>query len=442
MISPRLSAVAFASVALLTSALADTVELKSGAKIEGKITSETDTQLTIEIKSGGIVDEQTVNKADVLNVAKASPDEAAYAVLKTIKLGANSLPTVAQYDTYLGHLKTFVSQYPNSAHKDEIEKLAADFEAEKTRVADGEIKLAGKWLGKEEVQRERYQINGAIAADFLKEQAARNDVIGALNTFDVLEKQYPGSRGYVDSVETVKRLLPSLKQQADAYMVRLPAEKAAREKALAGAAGLNKIELQKEHDQEKQGIEAALALAKRQNVKWPPFLPRSEEAMKRISELAKQDILRLSSFDPAKPQESFKLASEARAALDSKDFTLAEQKLRSAQAAWSRNELLPRLNRELSEARTAAAQAIAAQAEAARAAEVAKAAAEAERKAAEAKKAEEASRLAVSSASQPAEDEPNKLPFRIMLAVVIGGVAFAGWKAYSSLRKKANEVLE
>jgi hypothetical protein len=51
-----------------------------------------------------------------------------------------------------------------------VEKLVADFEAEKQRVTNGERKLNGSWLSKEDVQRESYQINGAITLNFMRDQ--------------------------------------------------------------------------------------------------------------------------------------------------------------------------------------------------------------------------------------------------------------------------------
>jgi hypothetical protein len=439
MIAPRFSILAFASVAFAASLLADTVTLKDGKKLEGKITNETETQITIETKSGGIIDEQTVDKASVQSVSKTTPDEAAYASLRTIKLGANSLPTPTQYDNFLAAMKSFLAQHPTSKYKAEIEKLVADFEAEQKRVSDGEVKLDGKWLGKAEVQRERYQISGAVAANYMKEQSARGDQAGAMNTFEVLEKQYPGSGGFIDGVEAARRIAAALKQQADARLARLPVETAEREKSIAGAAGLNKIELQGEFDREKQSIEAALAQAKRQGAKWPPFIPRSEESMKQISNLASEVTSRLSSIDVAKARQSLQFANDARAALDKKDLTAAEEKVRAAREAWGANELVTRLETEISETRAAAAAKEAAAAAAAEAQSETKPEMKAEEKATDATETTDAS---ANTPEEPAAEEESNPIFRLMLIIVLAIVAFVGLKAYRNVRKKASEVIE
>src|SRR5687767_3643608 len=183
----------------------DTVTLKSGEKIDGRILSETSAELKIEVKSGGIVDERTVAKSDVAKVEKASADGVAWQPLKTLQPGANSLPA-AQYDRVIGPLRSFVTQFPQSPHVADAQKALTAFEEEKKRVDAGELKLNGKWISKDEVQKERYQINALVALNYLREQQARGDIIGALNTFDVIERDYPGSRAYPDAVEAVLRI--------------------------------------------------------------------------------------------------------------------------------------------------------------------------------------------------------------------------------------------
>ena len=55
------------ALALITStALADIVVLKTGEKVEGKVISETDQQVTMEVKiSAGVTDERIIPRAQV-----------------------------------------------------------------------------------------------------------------------------------------------------------------------------------------------------------------------------------------------------------------------------------------------------------------------------------------------------------------------------------------
>jgi hypothetical protein len=437
---PRISLLALACVTFATSLLGDTVVLKDGTKIEGKITSETETQITIETRAGGVIDEQTVKKEDVQSVSKATADEAAYASLRGIKLGASSLPSASQYDSNLSVLKSFVSKYPDSKHKAEVAKLAEEMEAEQKRVMQGEVKLDGKWISAAEVQRERYQINAMIAVSYMKDQAARSDGIGAMNTFELLRKQYPGSRGYIEGVDIAKRLVAGLKQQADARLARLPAENAERQKAIA-AAGTDRVQLQNEFNQEKQANEAAVARAKAQSVKWPPFLPRSEELLKQISTLAGEEASQLSSVDVAKARQSLQLANEARAALDAKNLAGAEEKTRAAQEAWGENEIVARLEKEIGDAKTIASTTTTAEAPAETAPAGSTEGKPAETAGTSSETAKESTDSSGSTETSGAEEESNPL-FRIVLIVIIAIVAFVGLKAYRGVRKRASEVIE
>ena len=113
---------------LCCGAFADTVTLKTGEVIEGKISSESDTQLTLELKlPGGITDSLTVSKDDVLSIAKVQPDELAWAPLMALKPGTTSLPA-AFYETATQSLKGFLAQFATSPFAADAQKALAALE--------------------------------------------------------------------------------------------------------------------------------------------------------------------------------------------------------------------------------------------------------------------------------------------------------------------------
>ena len=192
--------IAVSLLTLAASAFADIVTLKSGEKVEGKITAETDAEITIAAKvSASITDERVIKKSEVASVSKDEPDLIAWQPLKALKLGKNSLPA-ASYDAAINPLKGFAAEFPKSQFATEAQKIADAFSAEKKRVEAGEVKLDDKWLSKDEAQKERYQINALIAFHYMKDQSTR-DMVGAMNTFDAIEKNFPGARAYPDAVE-------------------------------------------------------------------------------------------------------------------------------------------------------------------------------------------------------------------------------------------------
>jgi hypothetical protein len=161
MLKPRLSVVLFAALlTLLSSGFADTVTLKSGEKLEGKILSETDTEVTIEVSvTSSIKDQRVVKKADVDKIDKVQPDAEAWAGLKNISVGEESLEP-ADYQRYIAVLSSFVSQFPQSTHAAEAKQKVAALQEEAKRVDAGEMKLGGKWLTADEVKRRLQNVTG------------------------------------------------------------------------------------------------------------------------------------------------------------------------------------------------------------------------------------------------------------------------------------------
>ena len=215
---------ALAAVLLTTRVLADTVILKGGERIEGKILSETDTEITIQYNvTASIKDDRMVKKTDVEKVEKAAPDIEAWGIVKDFKLGEDSLDP-ATYAHYLAALKGFAAQFPESANAAPAKVTIEAIEAEKKRVDAGEFKFDGKWLSKEEVQKERVQVLGNSYLRQLKKYAAAGRAQDAMVTFEQLEKVAVGSAAYPDAVEIARRTLIALKGASDAALARLKAQ--------------------------------------------------------------------------------------------------------------------------------------------------------------------------------------------------------------------------
>src|SRR4051794_3643113 len=116
-----LSALA-ALVSIAASSFADTVTLKSGEKVEGRITNESDTQLTMEVKvTSSIKDERVIKKADIAKIDKVQPDLEAWNNLKNLFLGEESLE-LADYQRSINLLNGFVTQFPQSPNAAEAKK--------------------------------------------------------------------------------------------------------------------------------------------------------------------------------------------------------------------------------------------------------------------------------------------------------------------------------
>ncbi len=350
--------ITFAAIALATlcaSGFAETVILKSGEKIDGKITGETDTEITMDVKvSAGITDVRTVPKSDVAKVEKELLDETAWLPLKALAVGANSLPSGA-YDTNIKLLKAFVAVYPESSHVADAKKALAAFEEEKKRVDDGDVKLAGAWISKEEVAREKYQINATLAFNYMKDQSTRGELVPALITFDAIEANFPGARIFPDAVDLARRIIAALGTEVNRRQQLLKTELADREAGLKIASDANRAQILAAVKSENASAEAAIAAAQKLQQKWPPFIPHYEQSLTSIAQKIPSETQRLATIEVGKERESLKLTDAAKESLSKKEYTQAEESLSKAKELWGANELATRLQTEVGEKKSIAA---------------------------------------------------------------------------------------
>ncbi len=349
--SSRLAALALA--ALCASGFADTIVLKNGEKLDAKITAETDTEFTLDVKvSAEITDVRTVPKSDVAKIEKEQPDEIAWQPLKNVAPGANSMPA-ATYTASIQALKTFTTQFPESTHTAEAQKAIAAFEEEKKRVEEGDVKLCGKWIESEDVQREKYQINASLAFNYMRDRSTRGDLVPALNTFDAIEKQFPGARIFPDAIELSRRIVATLNTEVTRRQGLMKTEMADREAGMKIASDADRLQMQTAQKAEQTSADAAIAAAS--GKKWPPFIPKSEKSLTALAGKLPAEITRLAAIDVAKQRESLKLANEASEAISNKDTSAADEALKKGKQLWPANELATRLQTDLTAMKATAA---------------------------------------------------------------------------------------
>ncbi len=421
-------------VALLTSMVctplfADTITLTSGQKLEGKIINETATDITIEVKvSAAVTDEQTIPKSTVAKIEKEQPDEIAWLALKNLKPGVNSLP-LAQYDVVLRPLQGFVNEYPQSAHAAEASQLLATFTAEKKRVDDGEVRLGEKWLTKEDVDKERYQIGGLLGFQYMRSQRAAGDLIGALNSFEQIEKTYPGAKTYPDAVDAARETLVALKATVERALQTFQTRKAEFDAGLANSSELQKPELLAARERELAKGEAAVLAADKAKLKWPVLVMSSDKNLDAIAKKIPNEVQRLARIEVAKLRQSSQLAEQAQKELAAKDAA-AQASISQALALWPANELAKRLQPEASALKVATAAA-------------ATAAAATPVPVATPVPATPRPRVVADEVPQAEPEKPFLLTIGGMITIVVLlALVLGGWMVFKKIKGRASDVLE
>ena len=352
---PRFIALA---VLLGATSLADTITLTSGEKLEGKVVNETATELTVAVKvSASVTDERTIPKSTVAKIDKEQPDEVAWAAIKNLKPGANSL-SLSQYDAAMRPLQGFVNDFAKSPHAAEASAMLATFAGEKKRVEEGELRLGEKWLTKEEVDKDRYQISGQLVFQSMRGQRAAGDLIGALNSFEQLEKSFPGAKSFPDAVEAARETLTALNATVTRAQQTFQASQTEFARGVANASAQQKPQLLASRQRELAPGEAALAAAEQAKVKWPALVTRSDKNLDAFAKKIPTEMQRLERFDTAKMKQSVQLTEQAQKELADKNAA-AQASLSKALTLWPTNELAKRLQPEASALMASAATAAA-----------------------------------------------------------------------------------
>ncbi len=336
---------AMAVALLLSHASADTIILKSGEKIEGKVIKETETELTLAVQvTATISDERVIPRADIERIETVRPETEAYKSIATIQTPLNSL-AASQYEMLVAPLKAYLAQYPDSTHAKDTQKALDEILAEQKRVEGGEVKLRGEWISKEDAEKEKIQINGLLSLEHMKNQSATGDTIGALNTFAILEKNYIGSASMPEAVELARYLVASMKPVLDRAVLDQKAFKQQKETGFASSGPVERAEMIAAYKAEVAQADAAVKATP--PGQWPPFIATNEMSIKTLLTRVTSETTRLEKMPVAQMKASNQLTATARKNIAAAELESAATALKEATKLWPRNELAVRLTKEV-----------------------------------------------------------------------------------------------
>jgi hypothetical protein len=335
----RLSWIIVAALIAVSQLHADTVTLVSGEKVTGSIKDETATEIVIDVPvSASITDERVIQKKDIAKVEKEQPDEIAYRQLIAVQPNPESSLNAQTYEQILTSLNAFQTQFPNSTYLPEIKKLAGVFQEEKSRVDKGEVKYQGRWLTREEAATRQIQIVGEQYYAAMQQQAAAGDLIGAMQTFDVIDKSYGTTRVYPPAVTLAEEVLAQFQQNLTVRMEAVKADQAQLKNTIAFAAEPEKSNIIAAAKAEQDRDTAVLAEAVRNGAKWVPLIPRSQVSIDTLQKTVASEAGRLAAIAVGPMNASVEKTDAARAAIQAGDLKTAHALLADATTLWAKNE--------------------------------------------------------------------------------------------------------
>jgi hypothetical protein len=353
----------------------DTLTLKSGEVLKGKIVSEEDADpVTIQYEAAkGILDERSVPAAEVASVQRASAAQLEFQELAGI-LPARDLMTLADYDALLnGKLEPFLKKHAADRLARDAKTIADTLREERARVERGDIKLGGEWIEAAAYQKEKFWIDGSIALARMAEAAAARNWSDALQQFEQIEKTYPGTSIHAQGAAGALKVLATYQAVLQEANRNLPALEERRKQGLANLVGEERARAEAAWQRERDTQRARIEEATKAGSKWPGVDPMVADDLKKTLDAIDKEIKRIGELDTAAFEANEKLLREIDAALADGRIEGAQELIQKAGPETQRlpffQSLRERVTAEAQRLRTEAMEAERARREASRAAE-------------------------------------------------------------------------
>jgi hypothetical protein len=199
---------------------ADTVKLKDGTVLEGPITAENDTTLSIYIeRSGGTITQtREINKTDIAQIIRWTPEQKAtwqmnhdYDNLQRYQLNSNASYAVGYYDQIVdGIFRKFLTEHPDSSHVAGVTARIAEWKAERDLVAAGNIKFHGRWAPAAEAATQMEHERGQQLLQQARTLISHGDVEAAIQQLQPVLRM----DSQPELVSQARSLLPSAYERA------------------------------------------------------------------------------------------------------------------------------------------------------------------------------------------------------------------------------------
>ena len=323
-----------ATLGTIVPAAADSVTLKSGEKIEGKIIVQGTDIVKIEVQiSGSIKETKTFGMDEVAGIEKTAPDKVAFAAIQA-NIPTPDLMSSADYDDMIrSGARRFLTTYPESEHVAEVTKIIEQLEDEKERVQLGAIKLDGEWVSREDRQLYRFAVEARIRNRRMQLKMANKDILGALREFENIEERYTETPAHHVSLTNALKVLPGWIQNLERQLGNVEFLDKRDKDAEALLKPDELAQIQQAKAAEKAQFAQVLQNERDQDILWTSVNFRSSESLQNSISLAKNQFTRLSEIDAAALKFQSETLHEANRLIGEAKLTAARSKIAEATGA-------------------------------------------------------------------------------------------------------------
>ena len=149
----------------------------------------------------------------------------------------------------------------------------------------------------------------------MKRAVAAGQLTEAMAIFDQVEKGFPGSASYPETVELCRRVLPAIKAAVEQRQAQLKRRVEDEKKRLTTAKGAEHAQLDAMIKKERATTEATIAANDRAGVKWLPLYPANERSLAALASRVTSETTRLNGLNTGKMEESITATETAERAL-------------------------------------------------------------------------------------------------------------------------------
>jgi len=327
---------------------ADTITLKDGREIKGEILSETPDAVLIEYYvTPTIKDQKSYARDEIVRMAAIPADEKAFQAIGSLATPDTVLDS-SFYDLLIDKkIPEFLARYRYSKHISELRDDLRSLEEERSRVRRGDRRITGVWITAAQIAADPYQSGAKIKFTGMKELAGTKDTVGALQSYELLEKEFPGSEVMPNAIALAQTQLDQLQDKLSLAKTNFEIIDKRRQSSLLQAPADQAREIRDALQNEKVSATNAIASATADGSKFYPIFQNSKESMDALQALITAEKTRLTALQKIPMTEGMASASQCAKLASEGKLKEAQDQLTQSQALWPANIENTRLKLQL-----------------------------------------------------------------------------------------------
>jgi hypothetical protein len=324
------------SLCLLATAIpgvADTITLKDGKVLQGKVLSETSTEYLLEVQvTASIKDERKIAKTDVAKIDRERPETPAFNSIAKL-IPSRDFLTAAEYATQIKAVEKFLADFRLSPKAKEATAILTTLKAEAETIGAGGIKLNGTVITAAAYQSNAYEIDARVLEAKIYALSRSGQTVAALRALESFNLDFSGTQAAsplsAQMVPLIKSYLAEVEQAAATIDMQT--------KERATGLGQMPLESRKNTEaaikEEMQTIESTYLAEKAAKQNWPTLGPLHKPSHADTLEFGKLELTRLTTAKILATVDTGKVYRDAYATASQGDPATSASAIATAKTA-------------------------------------------------------------------------------------------------------------